>query len=147
VAVVVFGEEPYAEGAGNVKSLDYVSPGDADLQLLEKLRAAGVPVVSVLFTGRPLWVNPELNASDAFVVAWLPGTEGAGIADVLFRNARGGIHHDFVGKLSYSWPRLPQQSPLNRGDENYDPLFAYGFGLTYKDTDTLSDALPTAANR
>ncbi len=57
VAIVVFGEEPYAEGAGNVKTIDYVSPGDADLQLLKKLRAAGVPVVAVFLTGRPLWVE------------------------------------------------------------------------------------------
>ena len=133
VAVVVFGEEPYAEGAGNVKTIDYVSPGDADLQLLKKLRAAGVPVVSVFFTGRPLWIDPELDASDAFVVAWLPGTEGAGVADVIFRNAAGGVNHDFKGKLSFSWPRHSTQLGLNRNDRDYDPLFAYGFGLTYHD--------------
>jgi beta-glucosidase len=137
VAVVVFGEEPYAEGAGNVKSIDYASPGDADLQLLEKLRAAGVPVVSVFFTGRPLWISPELNASDAFVVGWLPGTEGAGIADVIFRNGAGAVNHDFRGKLSFSWPRHSTQLALNRNDRDYDALFAYGFGLTYRDRDQL----------
>lgn len=137
VAVVVFGEEPYAEGAGNVKTIDYVSPGDADLLLLKKLRAAGVPVVSVFFSGRPLWINPELNASDAFVAAWLPGSEGAGIADVIFRNAAGQVNHDFKGKLSYSWPRHSTQLGLNRNDRDYDPLFPYGFGLTYRDRDQL----------
>ena len=137
VAVVVFGEEPYAEGAGNVKTTDYVSPDDADLQLLRKLQAAGVPVVSVFLTGRPLWINPELNASDAFVVAWLPGTEGGGIADVLFRNPAGEVNHDFKGKLSFSWPKHSAQLGLNRNDRDYDALFAYGFGLTYRDRDQL----------
>jgi beta-glucosidase len=139
VAVVVFGEEPYAEGAGNVRTLDYASPGDADLQLLKKLGSAGVPVVSVFFTGRPLWINAELNASDAFVVAWLPGSEGAGIADVIFRNAAGEVNHDFQGKLSFSWPRHSTQFALNRNDRDYDALFAYGFGLTYRDRDQLGD--------
>ncbi len=142
VAVVVFGEEPYAEGAGNVQSLDYVSPGDADLALLKKLQSAGVPVVAVLLTGRPLWINPELNASDAFVVAWLPGTEGAGVADVLFRNAAGEVNHDFIGKLSFSWPKHIAQLALNRNDAEYQPLFPYGFGLTYRDQDQLGDELP-----
>jgi beta-glucosidase len=116
-----------------VKTIDYASPDDADLKLLQKLRAAGVPVVSVFLTGRPLWIDPELNASDAFVVAWLPGTEGAGIADVIFRNAAGAVNHDFKGKLSFSWPRHSTQLVLNRNDPDYDPLFAYGFGLTYRD--------------
>lgn len=146
VAIVVFGEEPYAEGAGNVKNVDYVSAGDADLQLLKKLRAAGVPVVAVFFSGRPLWVNPELNASDAFVAAWLPGTEGGGIADVIFRGAGGKANHDFKGKLSFSWPRHPGQLSLNRNDRQndgeYDPLLPYGFGLTYRDKDQLGDDLP-----
>lgn len=142
VAIVVFGEEPYAEGAGNVKTVDYASPGDADLQLLKKLRDAGVPVVAVFFSGRPLWVNPELNASDAFVAAWLPGTEGGGIADVIFRNARGRVNHDFKGKLSYSWPKRASQPDLNRNDAEYDALFPYGFGLTYRDKDKLGDDLP-----
>jgi beta-glucosidase len=138
VAVVVFGEDPYAEYFGNVKSIDY--PG-TEVALLRKLKGAGIPVVSVFLSGRPLWVNPELNASDAFVAAWLPGTEGGGIADVIFRSASGSIEHDFRGKLSFSWPRDPAQIPLNRNDATYEPLFAYGFGLTYVDRDTLGDAL------
>ncbi len=99
-------------------------------------------MVSVFLSGRPLWVNPELNASTAFVAAWLPGTEGGGVADVLFRDNDDQVNYDFTGKLSFSWPRDPSQTPLNRNDPGYDPLFAYGFGLTYSDSDTLSEELP-----
>ena len=102
------------------------------LRLLKRLQTAGIPVVSIFLSGRPLWVNPELNASDAFVAAWLPGSEGNGVADVIFRAADGAIAHDFTGRLAHSWPRTPVQTPLNRGDQGYDPLFAFGFGLTYE---------------
>lgn len=142
VAIVVFGEEPYAEYAGNVKTIDYVSPGDADLQLLKKLRTAGIPVVSVFLSGRPMWVNPELHASSAFIAAWLPGTEGGGVADVIFKGANGKVNQDFTGKLSFSWPKRAAQPNLNRNDAGYDPLFPYGFGLTYRDQDPLGDDLP-----
>jgi beta-glucosidase len=145
VALVVFGEEPYAEWFGNIKSIDYQGAKGSDYALLTRFRQAGIPVVGVFLTGRPLWINPELNASDAFVVAWLPGSEGAAIADVLLRNAAGEINHDFVGKLPYSWPRDPTQLSLNRNDARYEPLFPYGFGLTYSDRDTLGDSLPTGA--
>jgi hypothetical protein len=91
----------------------------------------------VLLSGRALHTSKELNASDAFVAGWLPGTEGGGVADVLFRNASGGINVDFTGKLSYSWPRAACQTPLNVGQPNYNPLFAFGFGLTYSDHQTL----------
>jgi len=131
VAVVVFGEHPYAEFEGNIKSIDYQkTSGGKDLALLNKLKAAGIPVVAVFVTGRPLFVSPEINAVDAFVVAWLPGTEGAGVADVLLRAAGGTMAHDFRGKLSFSWPKSPSQVALNRGEPGYDPLFPYGFGLT-----------------
>src|SRR5690606_11779400 len=115
-------------------------PGD--WELLKKLRAQGVPVVSLFITGRPLWVNREINASDAFVVVWHPGTEGQGIADVIFKNAEGEINHDMKGRLTFSWPKSPDQVSMNRGDENYDPLFPYGFGLSYGDKDNLGDDLP-----
>jgi beta-glucosidase len=88
-------------------------------------------IVTVLFSGRPLYANKELNRSDAFVAAWLPGTEGDGLADVLFRNDAGSVNFDFTGKLSYSWPKAACQTSINRGDEGYDPLYAYGYGLTY----------------
>jgi beta-glucosidase len=131
VAVVVFGEQPYAEGVGDLKSLEYQQGDKTDLALLKKLKAAGVPVVAVFLSGRPLWVNPEINASDAFVAAWLPGSEGAGIADVLVGDAAGKPRRDFNGKLSFSWPKTAAQFSLNKGDKAYSPLFAYGYGLSY----------------
>jgi beta-glucosidase len=82
-------------------------------------------------SGRPLWTTPEIDASDAFVAAWLPGTEGDGIAEVIFRNLHEGVWHNFRGRLPFSWPRSATQSSVNRGDEIYDPLFAYGYGLRY----------------
>ena len=142
VAIVVFGEAPYAECRGDLGHLNYDAIYPEDLELLERLNADGIPVVSVFLSGRPLWVNPHLNASDAFVAAWLPGSEGGGIADVLFRTPSGSIHHDFKGKLSFSWPRYVDQNVLNVGMEDYDPLFEYGFGLTYSDNVRLPE-LPT----
>jgi beta-glucosidase len=145
VAIVVFGEIPYAEMVGDRPTLEY-SPADKhDLELLKRLRAAGIPVVAVFLSGRPMWVNPELNASDAFVAAFLPGSEGGGVADVLFRDVAGQVRHDFRGRLSYSWPRRADQTPLNVGDANYDPLFAFGYGLKYGqagDLPLLSEARP-----
>jgi beta-glucosidase len=130
VAIVVFGENPYAEYEGNVKTLSLPNAA-ADLALLQKLKKEGIPVVAVLISGRPLWVKEHIDAADAFVVAWLPGTEGAGIADVLFRKAGGAVRFDFRGKLSFTWPKDGNQAPLNVHDASYDPLFPYGFGLTY----------------
>lgn len=132
VAVVVFGENPYAEFQGDRAHLDFRS--EEGLRLLKKFKSEGIATVAIFISGRPMWVNPELNASDAFVAAWLPGTEGAGIADVLLRNASGDIQFDFHGKLSFSWPRTAVQTAVNLGDEDYNPLFAYGYGLGYADT-------------
>jgi len=134
VAIVVFGENPYAEMVGDRPTLEFSPSDKTALETLKKLRKAGVPTVSVFLSGRPMWVNPELNASDAFVAAFLPGSEGGGIADVLFKDAAGQVRNDFRGKLSYSWPKRADQTPLNRGDANYDPLFAFGYGLIYADT-------------
>ena len=131
VAIVVFGEEPYAEFVGDRQTLEYSPADKKDLELMRRLKAQGVPVVAVFLSGRPMWVNPELNASDAFVAAFLPGSEGGGLADVLFRTAQGAVRNDFKGKLSYSWPKRADQTPLNKGDANYDPLFPYGYGLTH----------------
>ena len=131
VAVVVFGEQPYAEMRGDIRTLEF-QPGDKQaLALLKKFKAAGIPVVSIFLSGRPLWVNPELNASDAFVSAWLPGTEGAGIADVIVGDAAGKPRKDFRGTLSFSWPKTAGQFTLNPGEKDYDPLFPLGYGLTY----------------
>jgi beta-glucosidase len=137
VAIVVFGENPYAEGVGDLKTtLEYQPGAKTDLALLKSLKARGVPVVAVFLSGRPLWVNPEINASDAFVAAWLPGSEGGGIADVLVGDEAGKPRTDFHGKLSFSWPKTAAQFSLNKGDPKsgkgaYDPQFAYGYGLTY----------------
>jgi len=141
VAVVVFGENPYAEFQGDLTTLLYKPGDDTDLALIKRLKADGIPVVAVFLSGRPLWMNREINAADAFVAAWLPGSEGAGIADVLLRKADGTVQHDFKGKLSFSWPRTAVQYANNVGQDGYDPLFAFGYGLTYADKGDLA-ALP-----
>ncbi|MFY8274773.1 glycoside hydrolase family 3 protein [Pseudoalteromonas sp. SSDWG2] len=145
VAIVVFGEDPYAEGHGDRANLEYQAGDKRDLALLKSLKDQGIPVVAVFISGRPMWVNPEINASDAFVAAWLPGSEGLAVADVLFTDANGEVQHDFTGRLSYSWPKTPTQI-VNRGDDNYDPLLAYGFGLSYGDKDVLGNALDESAS-
>ncbi|NUN69245.1 MAG: glycoside hydrolase family 3 C-terminal domain-containing protein [Bacteroidetes bacterium] len=122
VAVVVVGEQPYAEFMGDKADLS-LSP--EDVAVVEKLRARKAQVVVVLLSGRPMIVTPVLEKSAAFVAAWLPGTEGQGVADVLFGD------HAPTGKLPHSWPRTMQQVPINVGDKEYDPLFPFGFGLTY----------------
>ncbi|MEN5270301.1 exo 1,3/1,4-beta-D-glucan glucohydrolase [Stenotrophomonas sepilia] len=144
VAVVVFGEDPYAEFQGDRPTLAYKPGNETDLALLKRLKADGIPVVAVFLSGRPLWVNREINAADAFVAAWLPGSEGAGIADVLLRGSDGRVQHDFKGKLSFSWPRTATQYANNVGQKDYDPLFALGYGLTYADNGDLA-ALPEAS--
>lgn len=130
-AIVVFGEQPYAEFRGDRADLEYSAEDKSDLEMLRRLKAQGIPVVAVFLSGRPLWVNAEINASDAFVAAFLPGAEGAGVADMLFRKPDGSIAYDWRGRLSFSWPKLPNQFVLNRRDPGYDPLFPIGYGLTY----------------
>ena len=126
VAIVVYGEDPYAEFQGDVPTLDYQPTAATDLATLQKLKAAGIPVVSVFLSGRPMWTNPEINASDAFVAAWLPGSQGDGIADVLVARRNGRPARDFTGKLSFSWPRTAASPVANA-------LFGYGYGLNYRD--------------
>jgi len=138
VAVVVFGEQPYAEMRGDIRTLEF-QPGDKQaLAMLKKLKAAGIPTVSVFLSGRPLWVNPELNQSDAFVAAWLPGSEGDGVADVLVGDSAGKPRRDFNGTLSFSWPKTAGQFKLNKRDPGYDPLFAFGYGLSYAKGGTVA---------
>ena len=122
VGVVVIGETPYAEGIGDRSDL---SLGAADVAAVQTIKRAGVPVVVVLVSGRPMILDAILRDADAIVAAWLPGTEGAGVADVLFAD------YAPTGKLSHSWPRAMSQVPINWGDASYDPLFAYGYGLSY----------------
>lgn len=145
VAIMVFGEDPYAEFQGDIDTLDYQPDDPRDLALLQRLREQGVPVVAVFLSGRPLYVTPEINASNAFVAAWLPGSEGGGVADMLFRAADGSAAHDFRGRLSFSWPRAPDQTPLNVGDSDYDPLFAFGYGLTYAEPRNLGPLAEASA--
>lgn len=138
VAIVVFGEDPYAEFQGDRPDVGY--DDTKNLDLLRSLKAAGVPTVAVFLSGRAMWVNPFLNTSDAFVAAWLPGSEGGGVADVLFGKT------DFRGKLPYSWPKASDQTAVNVGDANYDPLFAYGFGLRFADKGDLAPLPETRAS-
>jgi beta-glucosidase len=140
VAVVVFGEEPYAEGQGDVHTLAYRNGRIEDLELIQKLQSQDIPVVSVFITGRPLWVNAEINSSDAFVVAWLPGTEGGGVADVLVADSDNNPRYDFTGRLSFDWPN----KDMNSQDEAlpvFDNLLQLGQGLSYGDESILSDSL------
>ncbi|MEV8096966.1 glycoside hydrolase family 3 N-terminal domain-containing protein [Kitasatospora sp. NPDC085879] len=124
VGIVVVGETPYAEGMGDVGNGHTLDLSDTDRATIDRVCAA-VPTCVVLdVAGRPQIITGELPKADAFVMSWLPGSEGAGVADVLFGK------RPFTGKLPVSWPRSEAQEPINIGDRHYDPLFAYGFGLT-----------------
>ena len=127
VAIVVFGEQPYAEFVGDLKNMVFAD--EEGLALLRKFKARGVPTVAVFLSGRPLWMNREINAADSFVASWLPGSEGAGVADVLFGN------QPATGKLSFSWPAKCEGAPVNGPD---GALFGLGYGLS------LTDAKPMA---
>jgi beta-glucosidase len=122
VGIVVIGETPYAEGQGDKEDLT-LSP--TDLTAISNMKQTGIPIVVVLLSGRPMMINEVLRQCDSFIAAWLPGSEGLGVADVLFGDYRP------TGKLSFTWPRSMAQLPINIGDFNYHPLFEYGFGLTF----------------
>ena len=130
VVIGVFGEEPYAEMLGDLKDVSFAPTDPKFLPLLEAMNAQNIPTVSIFLSGRPLVVNSQLNASDAFIAAWLPGSAVEGIADVIFTKDNK-INFDFLGKLSYSWPKNKDQAVLNHTDSVYDPLFPFGYGLTY----------------
>jgi beta-glucosidase len=123
VGVVVIGEIPYAEMIGDRQSLVL---SEEDVAVVARMKEAGMPLVVVLLSGRPVIIDNVIDKADAFVAAWLPGTEGHGVTDVLFGDFKP------VGKLSFSWPRSMDQIPINVGDRNYDPLFKYGYGLSYQ---------------
>jgi beta-glucosidase len=122
VAVAVIGESPYAEGMGDRTDLT-IDPVQA--AYVQALKQAGLKTVVVLISGRPMILDPILPYADAIVAAWIPGSEGAGVTDVLF-----GDYHP-TGKLPHSWPRSMAQIPINVGDATYDPLYPYDYGLTY----------------
>jgi beta-glucosidase len=121
--IVVVGEMPYAEMKGDRKDL---SLSREDLALIERAKTAGALVITVLLSGRPLILGRALDDSDAFLAAWLPGTEGQGVADVIFGNSNP------TGKLPHTWPRTMAQVPCNAGENTQgEPLFPCGYGLTY----------------
>ncbi len=131
VAIVVFGDNPYAEFQGDISLLTLRDSSDGHLALMRRLRAEKIPVVAIFLSGRPLWMNREVNAATAFVAAWLPGSEGAGIADVLYRKQDGSVAYDFSGRLPFSWPRTVLHEPQKVGQPGYNPLFPLGYGLHY----------------
>ncbi|MBT3608367.1 MAG: beta-glucosidase [Candidatus Marinimicrobia bacterium] len=122
IIIAVVGETPYAEMKGDSESLEL---SNKDKLLLERLIKTGKPIVLILISGRPMIITPYLEHVDAVLAAWLPGTEGSGVADLLFGDVSP------TAKLSFSWPRDMSQIPINYGDKTYDPLFPLGYGLTY----------------
>jgi len=122
VVVAIYGENPYAEFQGDRRDIDF-DPNGFDIKKLGEFQNKGIPVVSVFLSGRPLWTNPEINKSDAFIAAWLPGSEGGGISDLLFQSKP---TFDFTGRLSFSWPASAVVT------KNAEPLFKLGYGLSYK---------------
>ncbi|MGZ3181932.1 MAG: glycoside hydrolase family 3 N-terminal domain-containing protein [Telluria sp.] len=130
--IAVIGERPYAEGEGDIGpsgTLRHSSRYPEDLEVLQAVAGKGKPVVTVFLSGRALWVNDLLNLSDDFIVAWLPGSEGKGVSDLL---VKGPQPNRFTGRLSFSWPKTACQTPLNAGEPGYAPLFKLGYGLDAK---------------
>jgi beta-glucosidase len=143
-AIVVFGEHPYAEFQGDRENLEF-SDDAHELELLRRLRAEGVATVAVFLSGRPLWVNPYIDAADAFVAAWLPGSEGEGVADVLVQS-RAAPRYDFTGRLAFSWPMTAMPVVFDAGGQVTGAAFARGFGLDYRHGEVHAAALPDAAH-
>lgn len=119
-AIVVVGETPYAEMFGDSTNLTIAEPGPSIISNV----CGVVKCVVVVISGRPVVMEPYLANIDALVAAWLPGSEGQGVADVLFGD------YGFTGKLARTWFKSVDQLPMNVGDPHYDPLFPFGFGLT-----------------
>jgi beta-glucosidase len=122
IIIAVIGEKPYSEGWGDRKSLDL---SKENKKILKRVKEKNLPYLIILVSGRPMLIEDEIKDCDAFIAVWLPGTEGAGIADVIFGD------HAPTGKLSMSWPRSMGQLPINIGDKIYNPLFPFGYGLSY----------------
>ena len=114
VAIIVLGEKPYAEFEGDVPNLAF-RPQPAEEDMIARLKAQNIPVVVLFLSGRPMFTGKLINQADAFVAAWLLGTQGRGVADVLVAGANGKPMRDFTGRLSFSWPadaRSPVDAPL-----------------------------------
>ena len=133
--IFVYGETPYAEGEGDIANLNFSKNNRNLLRKMRMFQKNNISVVSLFISGRPLIVDNEIEYSDSFVSIWLPGTAVEGINDVIFSNKDGSINYDFKGKLSFSWPSKTSNNPLNEKDEDYLPLYKYGYGLTYKQLD------------
>lgn len=121
-AIVVVGEPPYAEISGDSTNLSISEPGPSTIKNV----CSNVNCVVVVVSGRPVVMQPYVGVANALVAAWLPGTEGQGVADLLFGD------YGFTGKLARTWFKTVDQLPMNVGDSHYDPLFPFGFGLTTK---------------
>ena len=122
IIIAVIGEKPYSEGWGDRNSLDL---SEENKKIIERVKQKNLPYIIILVSGRPMLIEDEIKDCDAFIAVWLPGTEGAGIADVIFGD------YPPTGKLSMSWPRSMDQLPINIGDKIYNPLFPFGYGLSY----------------
>ena len=133
VVIFIYGETPYAEGEGDITSLDFSPKNKNILKAMKKISKDGIPLISLFISGRPLIVDQELNFSDAFVSLWLPGTAVEGISDVIFTDNQNNIKYDFSGKLPFSWPSKNSNNPLNIKQKEYYPLYKFGYGLTYQD--------------
>ena len=128
VVIAVYGEDPYAEFQGDRENLDFI-PNGFDTNKLSVYKNKGIPIVSVFLSGRPMWANTEINNSDSFIAAWLPGSEGGGISDMLFQTDPS---YDFLGRLSFTWPASAVVSKNNN-----KALFKVGYGLSYGSIDQI----------
>jgi beta-glucosidase len=143
--VAVLAEAPYAEGEGDIRVTDNLRHSrryPQDLALLQRVAGRGAPVVSLLYSGRPLYVNDLANRSDAFIAAWQPGTEGAGLADLLVAPADGKVWPGFTGRLSFPWPAGPCQFSSHEAK----PWWPMGGGLSGKETNVKTARLPEPAD-
>jgi beta-glucosidase len=122
IIIAVIGEYPYAEGYGDNETL---SINSFDQDVLKKCYDSGKKVIVIMLSGRPLIIKDHIQKWDGFLAAWLPGMAGEGVSDVIFGD------YNPTGKLSFSWPKNIKQIPIDYNDENYDPLFKFGFGLNY----------------
>jgi beta-glucosidase len=126
-AIVVVGEHPYAEMHGDNMNLTIPNPGPETITNV----CGAIKCVVIIISGRPLVIEPYIGSIDAIVAGWLPGSEGQGVADVLFGD------YGFTGKLPRTWFKSVDQLPMNVGDSHYDPLFPFGFGLSTKPTKAI----------